>query len=273
MVIKNKKLLSIILIGVASILVGATYFFFDNETSLEKKEDSSNVKADNGNKNLSNTSVSGNHTESSNIDEQKSRSDAGKVENFFPESAYLTVVSLDKAPFSSEKKQELLNKINNLYKYGSLTGGKLTHEFSNLEKYREFLKKHGYDKIEEKVSFSPADLPLNNKSLALTGSYYSGGYTENQGFDSLYRLYESPNGQKLEISQTKLSPDGMKLLIVEETLNYKVNNVFATYETFEPEKTYNIRFVSDGYRYAISTQNLDKNYLLNLANYLTKNQN
>ncbi|MFW2043315.1 hypothetical protein ACG94V_16510 [Acinetobacter sp. ULE_I001] len=263
---KNKKLIiSMLLIGLVSLFIGIRSFFFvvKEQVNQNKPEKQKNnlalpeaISDQEENKKASKIIIS----------------ETNQIKNMFAESAFLTVVSLKNAPLTQEKKIDLLNKINSLYKYGSLSGGKITHEFSNIEKYRNFQKKYGYNTIKEKVSFSPKDLLLSNSTLKLTGSYYSGGYTKNKGFDSLYRLYEAPNGEKIEINQTKLSKDGMKLLIIEETLNYRLpNEIPATFETFDYEKTYSLRFFHNGYRYAISTQNLDKNYIINLANYLTEN--
>ncbi|MEN5173632.1 hypothetical protein ABE427_13010 [Acinetobacter higginsii] len=271
MVLKYKKLLYIILLGVVCILIGIGYFY-----SVERKGiDGHSVKvALKDNEGISDLSKEESVNSQTNIlvkEEKIGLSKIDKVGEYFPDSAYFTIVSLDKAPFSTEKKLEFVNSIKNLYKYGSLSGGKLTHEFSNLDKYRAFLEKYGYEEIKEKISFSPENIPLNDSSLSLTGSYYAGGYTKNKGFDSLYRLYESPNGKKIEINQTKLSPDGMKLLVIEETLNQKVNNVFTTLESFDSEKIYNIRFVHDGYRYAISTKGMNREYLIDLTDYLTSN--
>lgn len=271
MVLKNKKLLlsTILIIGVVFLSIGKIYFS-SNEKTLDK------------NNNVKNQSNELDHLEKvNNISEEKNlvltekknigaMSEIDKIKSMFPDSAFLTIVSLENAPLSTEKKLDLAKKIQNLYKYGSLSGGKLTHEFSNLDKYRSFLEKYGYETIKEKISFPPQDIPLNNNSLHLTGSYYSGGYTENAGFDSLYRLYEAPNGEKIEVNQTKLDKNGMKLLVIEETLNYRLNEIPATLETFDSDSVYNIRFTYDGYRYAISTQNLDKNHILNIANSIIK---
>ncbi len=203
------------------------------------------------------------------INENISKTD--KIRNLFPESAYMTIVDLRNSPLSDIRKLELTENINNLYKYGSMSGGKITHEFQNLDKYRSFLKKHGYATIIGKINFKPADISIANKNgLELTGAYYSGGYTDGKGFDSLYRLYESNNGGKIEISQTKLANDGMKLIMIKETFNYELNNVPATFEQFNSYNTYSLRFVHDGYRYAISTQNLDKNELLDWAKVITE---
>lgn len=272
MVLKNKKLLLgiLLLIGVVFLFLGNTIFASKKEKTSEKqisgKEKTNEINNLETSKNISDPEQPMNNSKTNTT----AISEVDQIRNMFPDSAFLTLVSLDQAPLSPQKKMELADKIKNLYKYGSLSGGKITHEFSNLEQHRNFLTKYGYDTIKEKISFSPKDIPLNNSSLQLTGSYYSGGYTQNSGFDSLYRLYESPNGEKIEVNQTKLSKDGMKLLIIEETLNYRFNKIPATLETFDSDMTYNLRFIHDGYRYAISTKNSDKDYIIDIANSLTK---
>lgn len=258
-----KLLLSILIIGMVSFFIGIKYIFFIGKSSSNQEK----VITEKNNLTLSESNIGQKETE---ITNKEMISKINQDQNIFTNSNFLTIVNLKNAPITEDKKLDLLNKINNLYKFGSLSGGKITHEFSNIEKYKNFQKKYGYNNIKEKVSFSPKDLPLNDSSLELTGSYYSGGYTKNEGFDSLYRLYEAPNGEKIEVNQTKLSKDGMKLLIIEETLNYNLNEIPATLETFDHAKIYSIRFVKNEYRYAISTQNLDKNYIINLANYLTE---
>lgn len=270
MVLKNKKLLWILLVisGVAFFIIGQIYVSSKEET-LDKKNDIK-VEKNDIDKSPTSKAIDQEQIVQNKVNHLHSKSEINQIEDMFTDSVFLNIVSLSKAPLSTEKKIDLASKIQNLYRYGSFSGGKITHEFSNIEKYREFLKKYGYEAIEKKISFSPKEIPLNNKSLELTGSYYSGGYTENEGFDSLYRLYEAPNGEKVEINQMKLDENGMKLLIIEETLNYRVNNTPATLESFNSDMTYNIRFVHDGYRYTISTKNLDKNYIIDLANSLTQ---
>lgn len=269
MVLKNKRIFwgFLLLSGIVFLIYIGIYVSSKEET-LETQNETKNQ-----NNNKSSVLVGTSEEKSLIQNEGKhvtSKSQIDQIKDMFPDSVFLNIVRLNEAPLSPERKIALSDKIKNLYKYGSLSGGKITHEFSNLDEYRKFLKKYGYKTIQEKISFTPKDIPLNNKDLELTGSYYSGGYTENKGFDSLYRLYEAPSGEKVEVNQMKLDKDGMKLLVIEETLNYRLNNTPATLETFDSDMTYNIRFIHDGYRYAISTKNLDKNYIIDLANSLTK---
>ena len=81
-------------------------------------------------------------------------------------------------------------QINNLRTYGSLSGGKVTHEFEKIEE-----KRNNINNI-EKTSFQPTNLDnLVDDSLKITGRLYSGAFNKDTGYDSVYRLYENNSGK------------------------------------------------------------------------------
>lgn len=73
----------------------------------------------------------------------------------------VVVLGVNEANLPPEEKSELLRKFNNLNVYGSLSGGKITHEFKYTQKYKSELEKAGgYNKLEQQLTFKPT--PLNN---------------------------------------------------------------------------------------------------------------
>lgn len=153
----------------------------------------------------------------------------------------------------AEERQSALESVNNLKMSGSLSGGKITHEFSILDSKRGKLE-------EEKTSFEPANNILGS-DFDMTSRVYSGAYSQDNGYSSIYRLYEnSRNGAKLEFTEIYLDPNNNTVMeIVEETLNRSVNNVPMTFETIQSEElgtVYNAQFNLAGKYYSLSSQGM-----------------
>ncbi|WP_196082956.1 hypothetical protein, partial [Acinetobacter sp. Res13-Abat-PEC06-P4-01] len=120
-----KLLLGILIIGMVSFLIGIKYIFFIGENSSNQDK---HIKEKN-NLTLPESNIGQKETE---ITNKEMISKINQDQNIFTNSNFLTIVSLKNAPITEDKKIDLLNKINNLYKFGSLSGGKITHEFSNI---------------------------------------------------------------------------------------------------------------------------------------------
>lgn len=151
------------------------------------------------------------------------------------------VLSINDPMFPHEDKKEVLIQINNLRIYGSLSGGKLTHEFENIEE-----KRNNVNNI-EKTSFQPTNLDnLVDDGLKITGRLYSGAFNKDTGYDSVYRLYENNSGKKLEATEMYLNPASNTVMqVTKETLNHTINNVPMTFEILKNQDgslIYNAQF-------------------------------
>jgi hypothetical protein len=151
------------------------------------------------------------------------------------------VLSVNDPMLSPEEKKEVLAQINNLRTYGSLSGGKVTHEFEKIEE-----KRNNINNI-EKTSFQPTNLDnLVDDSLKITGRLYSGAFNKDTGYDSVYRLYENNSGKKLEATEMYLNPASNAVMqVTKETLNHTISNVPMTFEVLKSQDgslIYNAQF-------------------------------
>lgn len=151
------------------------------------------------------------------------------------------VLSVNDPMLSPEDKKEALAQINNLRTYGSLSGGKVTHEFEKIEE-----KRNNINNI-EKTSFRPTNLDnLVDDNLKITGRLYSGAFNKDTGYDSVYRLYENNSGKKLEATEMYLNPASNAVMqVTKETLNHTISNVPMTFEVLKSQDgslIYNAQF-------------------------------
>lgn len=151
------------------------------------------------------------------------------------------VLSVNDPMLSPEDKKEVLAQINNLRTYGSLSGGKVTHEFEKIEE-----KRNNINNI-EKTSFQPTNLDnLVDDNLKITGRLYSGAFNKDTGYDSVYRLYENNSGKKLEATEMYLNPASNAVMqVIKETLNHTISDVPMTFEVLKSQDgslIYNAQF-------------------------------
>jgi hypothetical protein len=176
------------------------------------------------------------------------------------------IESVEDGNYSPQEKKEIEDSIENLKRYGSLSGGRMTTEFSNADYNRDTLSTIGIKDILAKVGFQPYDLTqaMSEKGLKLTGSSV-GGANNGTGFDSFYRLYESKDGQKFEVGETKISPTETVVTLVKETLNANINGTPALVQHIDNNNVNSALFVTNGYQYSIASMGMDKNSMLNIA--------
>lgn len=179
------------------------------------------------------------------------------------------IVSVNDSDFDAEERQSILEGINNLKIFGSMSGGKITHEFSDLNSKR--------GKIEqENTSFKPIDNILG-KDFEMTSRVYSGAYSQDSGYSSVYRLYENPSsGAKIEFTEIYLDPKNNTVMeVVKETLNRSVNSVPMTFETIETKESgtvHNAQFNVGEKYYSFSTQGISSDSLENILSHVIEKE-
>jgi hypothetical protein len=183
---------------------------------------------------------------------------------------YISLSDLD--PVSRKGAEEA---IRNLNEKGSLSGGIKSSEFSELEKARENLQQEGIQKITSQLDgfLSTNDQILNDHGLKLTGAQNFGRYDSENGWNSIYKLYEDSN-QKVEIEQSYLKPNESAHQFIIESLNYELNqNTPARYEKLPSDLIEKLTFVNDGHYYQINGQNLKPNQLQEIAKKIIESKN
>lgn len=175
------------------------------------------------------------------------------------------IISLDDIKNENEKLYQL-QMIEGLRLYGSLSGGKLTHEFEGLKHKRKVDIKN--------TDFEPTDLSayFANTNLTMTGRTYGGAINDGK-YNEIFYLYENGN-QKIEYSEHYLNPKNNTVIeVVKETLNETIKGVPLTFETVtengkDTEKNgtyYNAQFGVNGRYFSVSSHNIGKAEMINLV--------
>lgn len=177
-------------------------------------------------------------------------------------------LSMSDSHYSPQERRDLEIAIDALRNTGSLTGGILGDEFKELDQYRSILSQNGIEKIKSMLSFDATDAPfLASSGFKVTGADVGGAYDEASGkFSSIFRLYESQSGGKVEVNEASLKEGGTVLVLVKEALNAEIDGTPAIHEFFSKEGVHKYRFVSNGKHFSISTMGLTSDQALSLAN-------
>ena len=182
---------------------------------------------------------------------------------------YMPLSELD--PMTRKEVEKVLN---NLKEKGSLSGGVRQQEFSEIEKARETLREEGIEKIVSALDGFKGvnDSILNAYDLNLTGAQAYGRYDTDNGWNSLYKLYENTN-QKIEIEQSYLKPNEAAHQFITESLNIELDNKTpARYEKLPSDLIEKVTFVHNSNYYQINGQNLKSDQLINIANKIINSQ-
>ncbi|MEN8927065.1 hypothetical protein ABF359_17335, partial [Acinetobacter baumannii] len=177
-------------------------------------------------------------------------------------------IKLSESKLTKAQRDALAKEFDNLNRYGSFSGGKITNEFSNLDKKRAALQE------EKSLDFKPTNTDSLVPDLKLSGKWYSGAINEGK-YNSLYRLYENQDGStKFEITEMYLNPNNSAIVeVFQESLNHNVNNVPMTFETLRTENgkdIYNVHFNYNDRYYSLSTENMTRAQVENILNQITK---
>ena len=187
-----------------------------------------------------------------------------ELDNLIP-TEYINYIYIDESQIPDDIKLELKERSINLKSYGSFSKGKITHEFINTPYYKNrFQELGGYEKIKEKLSFQPTDLKAILNDYELIGGDYSGTYTENKGFNSVFRSYQN-NNSSIEINEIQLNKNSDKIIFFKENINNYINNSPATIERIDNGNIYNISWISQDRLYNMSSKGLSEGQASSIA--------
>ncbi|MDR6796872.1 hypothetical protein [Acinetobacter calcoaceticus] len=272
---------NIIIISGLVLLVSLIFYFYSSNSNIETTTSIHTKKnvAFHGNE-PNNAKVSGSSTQTMNT----AKNTAPQEEYFMSEVKFNSImekgaknngvvyVSLSELDPVSRKDAE--KALRNLNEKGSLSGGIKQQEFEELDKARETLKEEGIKKIEAKLdSFKGVnDNILNAYNLKLTGAQAFGRYDSNNGWNSVYKLYEN-NNQKVEVEQSFLKPNESAHQFITESMNFELNNnTPARYERLPSDLIDKVTFVYNSNYYQINGQNLQSDQLIHIANKIIDSQ-
>lgn len=168
----------------------------------------------------------------------------------------IIISSLEMTDLPEDTKNLLREKFATLKKYGNFSKNKRTHEFKNINTYRKYVD------LNRPLAFKPTTNEYLEKNFDLTGKYFSGSYSSEEGHDSYTRLYENPlNGQKIELVETYLNPkNNSTIQIFTEALNKNINHVGISWEAlpFERDMIYSASFATNQRHFSLSTFRLNQ---------------
>ena len=150
----------------------------------------------------------------------------------------------------------------NLNKYGSYSGGNITHEFTKAGDLKVALEKNnGLKNILKKLSFTPTDIEASlGNDFKLVGADYSGALNKGK-FNSIFRYYENNDGKRFEINEMYLTPENnYSLHIYIESLNFYLAGHLATLQNLksvENKEIYNLDFNVNKRVFSISSEGLN----------------
>lgn len=175
---------------------------------------------------------------------------------------------LSESTLPQEIKDEIKQSTARLNATGSSSAGQVTHEFSHLTEKRAALNK------DHALNFIPTEIEELIPNMPLTGKWYSGAFNDGK-YNSLYRLYESADGQrKFEITEMYLDAEnGSSTEVFYESLNHQVNQVPMTFEhlkTAQGEQIYNVSFNHRSRDYSLSSLGFSRAEVDRILNALTQ---
>ena len=152
-----------------------------------------------------------------------------------PATTLVHYVSIEQAQLPEHERQALTRQIHNLQTTGSSTAGELGQEFKQTT-HAKMTYRFGR---QQDLSFTAVRRQVVQDKLPQgfiwTGRQYEGERGE-QGFDSIYRLFENPNNKaRFEISETKIWAD-KPLTLIQELFNDNVGGVPVRFETLSDKK-------------------------------------
>lgn len=158
----------------------------------------------------------------------------------------------------------------NLNKYGSYSGGAITHEFTKVDDFKVALQKNGsLQNILTKLSFVPTEIGvLLGSDFELIGADYSGTLNEGK-FNSIFMYYEDNNKKKFEVNELYLIPDNnYSLNVYTESINFYLAGRPATLQNLKSsdnKEIFNIDFNVNRRVFSISAEGFNHSEFLRIS--------
>lgn len=168
-------------------------------------------------------------------------------------------MSIEESGLPPDEISNLKKDYDNLNKYGSYSGGEITHEFTKANDFKEALRKNGnLENVKNKLNFTPTDVnSILGGNFKLMGADYSGSLSEGK-FNSLFRYYEDGTGKRFEINEMYLTPaNNYSLNVYKESINFDLVGHPATLQSLknaENKEIYNLDFNVNRRVFSISSE-------------------
>ncbi|TFZ04372.1 hypothetical protein [Ramlibacter rhizophilus] len=168
-------------------------------------------------------------------------------------------------------RDDLAAKLAALHETGSMSRGKLTHEFLSMDYMAENLRKHGLGKLHTQLAISPTDLQaVLGPAFQLLGADVQAKQVLDRGFSGFFQVLGNASTDVLvELSERQVDvPGGDGLVIAPEFNNTQVGASPATIESLSDERgapVRNLQWATGDRTFHLSTKGLSTAEVLLLA--------
>ncbi len=185
-------------------------------------------------------------------------------------------VPLAQQSLPAEWKAHLQAQLKNLQETGSLSRGKVTHEFALLGSMSESLQKKGLKNLLAQLAIEPSDLgAILGPSYVLVGADSQGKWMEKRGAAGFFQILRNASGnQMVELSENQLDVlGGDGTVLAPEFQNDKVGSFPATMERLTDAQGFtlhNLQWVANDRTFHLTTSNMEADEVRQLAAAITQ---
>lgn len=158
---------------------------------------------------------------------------------------------------------------------GSMSGGKITTEFINIDDLKENLEKKGLDKIKSGLAMTPVNLGLIlTNSYRMIGANDQGKFIGEKGWLGFFQIYKDTNSESMvELSEAQIETEmGDSVQEIIEFVNYQISGYNATIQSLKSDKAeyiFTIHWSVNERTFHLSTKNLSKQQAIETAEKIT----
>lgn len=184
-------------------------------------------------------------------------------------------VPLNEQSLPAEWRAHLQAQLKNLRETGSLSRGKVTHEFALLGPMSENLQKKGLKKLHGQLAINPSDLrAILGPSYVVIGADSHGKWIDKRGAAGFFQILRNVSGsQMIELSENQLDVlGGDGTVLAPEFQNDLVMNFPATLERLtDPQgaMVHNLQWVAKDRTFHLTTRNMESDEVRQLATAIT----
>lgn len=185
-------------------------------------------------------------------------------------------VPLEQQQLPAEWKAHLREQLRNLRETGSMSRGKITHEFSLMGSMSASLRRKGWEKLMSQLAIQPSDLrQVLGTSFVLVGADVQGTEIEGRGAAGFFQVLRHPTtGQLIELSENQLDVlMGDGIAFSPEFQNDRVGQIPATLEQLadsDGAAVHNLQWAARNRTFHLTTKGLPADEVRRVAQEVTQ---
>lgn len=187
----------------------------------------------------------------------------------------VSTVLLKDLQLPPEIKNEFEQRLKLFKSTGSISGGELTHEFSNIDDMKKALKDKNLEKQKAELAIKPINLAnILGENYKLIGANTQSKYIPDKGWTGFFQIVENQYSPiMIELSENQLETaagDGTQR--ISEFTNEYIDGEPATIEIIKLDKSgnvYNIHWSNNNRLFVLTVKNISRQEALNIAEQIT----